>query len=316
MRPVARGARHSVRCLLLVLCAGGILAADDTWISTINLDFVKPTHWFSNAAVNEAADFSAAMSTPVEIAPSARLSMGGLLHGLLFERPAGRWALDSRAAETQSSLARRLVEYDQINAISGGDSFFAYKMPASFAPIVAAPNRVVAAASLSPTGAGGLTGNWIANASGNWSNASNWAAGTIPDGANSNAHFDTFNISTNVTVTLDTSRTVGELFLGDTDGTHSYTIAPGAGTSLTFDNGSNAPSILTQSSTSAGDTVSAPLVLANSLDVTNQSANVLTVSGKFPRAPRSRRSPSFRFRAVTSTSPATSITARAIFSSA
>lgn len=281
MKLVAKGARRSLRCLLLVICAGGILAADDTWISTISVDFVKPGHWFSSAAINDPADFSAAANVPAEIASRARMSMSGLIHGLLFERPAGRWALDARAADAQSSLARRLVEFDQINAISGGDNFFAYKMPASFAPMVAAPNRVLAAAVI-PTGPSAVTatnGDWISNASGNWGTAANWQGGVIADGAGGIAHFDTLDITTVVTVSLDTSRTIGELYVGDTNGTHRYSISPVGATSLTFDSGTDAPAVLQQSSTSAGDTMAAPIFLATSLNVTNNSSNVLTISG-------------------------------------
>ena len=148
MRPVTRGAWRSIRWLLLVVCAGGILAADDTWISATKFNFVRPSHWFSHTAASAEADVPAALNVPVEITPRARISMGGLLHGLLFDRPAGRWALDSRAPETQSSLARRLVEFDQIKQISGGDNFRRYTMPASFAPIVAAPRMAITTAEL------------------------------------------------------------------------------------------------------------------------------------------------------------------------
>src|SRR2546423_1800611 len=60
--------------------------------------------------------------------------------------------------------------------------------------------------------------DWVSNASGNWSNAANWLSGFIADGAGASASFDTLNITTNVTVTLDTSRTIGSLYVGDING--------------------------------------------------------------------------------------------------
>jgi hypothetical protein len=280
MRPVTRGAWRSVRCLLLVICAGGILAADDTWVSAISFSFVKPSHWFSSTAAGAEADLPAAMTVPVDLAPRARISMGGLLHGLLFDRPAGRWALSSRAAEASSSLPRRLVEFEQINAVFGGNNSFAYQSTTSFAPIVAAPSRLITPAELSPTGPSAVTasGNWISNASGNWGTAANWQGGVIADGAGNNADFSTLNITSDVTVTLDSSRTIGSLTVGDLDGTHRYTIAPSGGSILTFDNVSNRP-VLQQSATSTGDTISVPILTKSDLDINNLSSNTLTISG-------------------------------------
>ena len=124
-------------------------------------------------------------------------------------------------------------------------------------------------------------GSWVANASGNWGNAANWAAGVIADGAGALADFNTLNITTDVTVSLDTSRTIGELYIGDTNGTHRYTIAPVSGTALTFDSGvafQNA--ILQQSATSGGDTVAANIFLNSDLDINNlSSSNPFQITG-------------------------------------
>jgi hypothetical protein len=283
MSPVTKGAWRSVRVLLLVICAGGILAADNSWISAVNADLLNPNRWFSSAAANDAVEASAAVNFPVDLAPRARMSMDGLLHGLLFERPAGRWAFNSRAVEGRSSLARRLVEFDQINPISGGDNSFAYRMAASFAPIVEAPPAVTAHSVASPTvpSAPTASGTWNANASGNWGNSGNWSGGVVADGAGNTASFNTLDITTDVTVTLDTSRTIGAVFIGDTDETHRYIIAPSGGSSLTFDSGVPfGSSELQQSSTSAGDIIAVNLFLNSSLEILNSSAtNPLTISG-------------------------------------
>src|ERR1700760_3851959 len=59
-------------------------------------------------------------------------------------------------------------------------------------------------------------GTWINTAGGNWSAGTNWQGGTIAGGADSTADFSTLNITSNVSVHLDGSRTVGNLKFGDT----------------------------------------------------------------------------------------------------
>jgi autotransporter-associated beta strand protein len=283
MKPITKGAWRSVRCFLLVACAGGVLAADDTWVSTLNVDFVNPRHWFSSEVSTDAAEISAAIAVHVDTAQGAQLSMGGLINGLLFARPAGRWALDPSAVETRSSLGRRLVEFDQINPVSNGDSFITFHAPASSSSFAAVTGPVSTEGSAGPASPTAITasGNWISNASGNWGNAANWQGGVVADGAGNSAHFDLLNITTDVTVTLDTSRTIDEVYLGDTNGTHRYTIAPVGGTSLTFDSG--APftrSLLQQSSSSGGDTVAANIFVNNDLDINNfSSSNPFQITG-------------------------------------
>src|SRR5690242_1688656 len=67
-------------------------------------------------------------------------------------------------------------------------------------------------------------GIWTANASGNWSDPSKWASGTIADGGGK-ADFTTVNIGQTRTVTIDTaSRTVRDIEIGDTNGTDHYVI--------------------------------------------------------------------------------------------
>ncbi|HEX8490226.1 MAG TPA: hypothetical protein VF626_04350 [Chthoniobacterales bacterium] len=275
MKTIAKGASRLGRCFILVACAGGVLAADNSWVGTFDFGFVSPNHWFSSEASTNPTEASIAVDFPSELDPRAQMSMGGLINGLLFARPTSRWTLDSRALEPRSSLGRRIVEFDQINPVSAGDSFSSYEMPASFAPIVAATTNAPASPS-----ALAASGTWIANASGNWSTPGNWAGGVVADGAGSAASF-TFNITTDVTVTLDTSRTIGSVFIGDLDGTQRYTIAPSGGSSLTFDSGDpNLSSSLQQTITSAGDTVAVNILLNNNLDILNLSpTNAFTITG-------------------------------------
>ena len=90
------------------------------------------------------------------------------------------------------------------------------------------------------TGAGGTSGNspevsatpllagngiWISTADGNWGAAANWNGSAIASGPNSTADFSTIRLSSNLTVTLDTARTISGLSFGDTTATYDWTLA-------------------------------------------------------------------------------------------
>src|SRR4051794_37114047 len=125
-------------------------------------------------------------------------------------------------------------------------------------------------------------GTWIFNTNATlqlWSNSANWAGGIIADGGGK-ADFSTLNITGARAVQVDTARTVGRLDIGDTDNLQAYTMSAAAGISLTFDNTANsADAQLNETAGSAGDTISAPLILTSTLDITNASPNTLTLSG-------------------------------------
>jgi autotransporter-associated beta strand protein len=127
-------------------------------------------------------------------------------------------------------------------------------------------------------------GTWNTDASGNWSTAADWSSNpTVPGGAGSNVGL-TFNITASRTITIDTtSRTVGTLTIGDTNTTNSYTLAASGGASLIMDN-SGSGAAINQISTSKGDTISAPISMADvntttALTISNASTNNLTLSG-------------------------------------
>ena len=281
MKSVTKGAWRSIRCLLLIACAGGVLAADNTWVSRVNLPFASFNEWFTSA--NNSSDAPAVFDYSVADRPQTGMSMGGLLHGLLFARPAGQWALDSRIAGSRSSLGRRIVEFDQINQISSSDNFISYNAPASFSSMAAITGPVTTEGTAGPASPSALTANgtWILNASGNWGTSTNWSGGVIADGSGNIADFTSVNITTDVTVSLDTSRTIGHVTIGDTNGTHHYTIAPVSGTTLTFDTGAPfSNSILQQSSTSGGDTIAANVFVKNDLHLNNlSSSNPFQITG-------------------------------------
>jgi autotransporter-associated beta strand protein len=123
-------------------------------------------------------------------------------------------------------------------------------------------------------------GSWNVNASGDWSLATNWLSSNIADGAGATGNF-LFDITTGRTITIDgavASRTLGIMNIGDANATNNYTIGTSGGGTLTFDNGGSTAQLNTVS-TSANNTISAPVVLTSSLDVSNASANTTTISG-------------------------------------
>jgi hypothetical protein len=202
--------------------------------------------------------------------------MGGLLEGLLFSRPAHRtgWGLEEAATELTSAW---LTQQDAPLVTQRSPDF---PTPGMFAPLssprMSAQEFVQAPDGGPPTG----PGFWIANASGNWSTGANWKDGIVASGATAPAHFDTLNITTDVTVTLDNTRGIGELHVGDTNGTHRYTIKPGSGTQRLIFDSLGATSVLHQTSTSAGDTISVPIFLNNDLAISNASTtNPFQISG-------------------------------------
>jgi autotransporter-associated beta strand protein len=125
-------------------------------------------------------------------------------------------------------------------------------------------------------------GTWIGNSAGtqNWSDTTKWSGGAVADGGGF-ANFSTLNITAARNVTIDTtSRTVRRIDIGDTNASHSYTIAASGGASLIFDNTANSANAqLNQVVNSNGDTISAPVLLNSSLDITNASSAALTISG-------------------------------------
>ena len=125
-------------------------------------------------------------------------------------------------------------------------------------------------------------GTWIFNTNNNpapWSTTTNWSGGIVADGGGF-ANFSTIDITGGRNPDIDTtSRTVRRIDIGDTNNTHSYTISASGGASLIFDNTANSANAqLNEIITSHGDTISAPIVLNSSLDITNASAATLTLS--------------------------------------
>ncbi len=108
----------------------------------------------------------------------------------------------------------------------------------------------------------------------------NWGAGNpFPDTAGSFANMIT-NLTGDQTVELNTTATVGNLSLGDADGSNKFTIAAGTGGVLDLNGGSGMEASLSQTATSAANEISAPLQFSSFTEIVNTSSTAaLTLSG-------------------------------------
>jgi fibronectin-binding autotransporter adhesin len=115
-------------------------------------------------------------------------------------------------------------------------------------------------------------GIWIPLSGGTWGSASNWTNSYIPGLPGDTASFSS--ATTSSTVTLDGSRTVGDVNFNSLS---SYTISPGSGGSLILQAPGGTASI---TDIQGNDTISAPVVLNSNTTLTEESnGNVFTISG-------------------------------------
>jgi fibronectin-binding autotransporter adhesin len=115
-------------------------------------------------------------------------------------------------------------------------------------------------------------GIWIPTGGGTWNSAANWTDSSIPNTPNSTASFS--NASTASIITLDGSRTVGEVNFNNSN---SYTISPGTGGSLIMQSVTGSAAI---TDNAGNHTISAPIVLNSNTTVTEESnGNIFTLSG-------------------------------------
>ncbi|WP_265592841.1 autotransporter-associated beta strand repeat-containing protein [Verrucomicrobium sp. BvORR034] len=80
----------------------------------------------------------------------------------------------------------------------------------------------------------GQTFSWTNTTTGDWNNSANWSPSGVPNGASSQAQI-TNAISANAIVNLNLAVTLGDLTIGESDGTHAFWIRPTvANGTLTF----------------------------------------------------------------------------------
>src|SRR5882672_8293777 len=88
-------------------------------------------------------------------------------------------------------------------------------------------------------------GIWNVDADGLWSDTANWSGGTIATGAGNTADFGTPPITAEPTVTLDISRTIGTLNIGETALSYVYqNFKSTNGSVFTMSNGGSTPNLI------------------------------------------------------------------------
>ncbi len=147
---------------------------------------------------------------------------------------------------------------------------------------------LVAAVVLVHSVAFAANGNWNVDAGGNWSDTSKWSPAAVPGTATGDVVSLTYNIGAARTVTIDGgSRLLGTLNIGDaTTPFAAYTLAANGGGNVSFNNAGLGASLV-QLTTTAADTISAPIGLADNLSVTNVSGSTVTISGAISGAGKS-----------------------------
>jgi len=108
------------------------------------------------------------------------------------------------------------------------------------------------------------SGTWTNTVTGNWSVGGNWSGGIVADGPGSTADFSTVDITSAVTIHLDSTRTNGNLTFGD--------ITTNSAAGWTLDNNGNGANILTL----AGGT---PTISVNALGGTNVATISCVIAG-------------------------------------
>jgi autotransporter-associated beta strand protein len=116
-------------------------------------------------------------------------------------------------------------------------------LPAA-AVVLACVARVVCAAD----------GTWNTDGNGNWSDTTKWDSNIVADGAGATAHFDNAALSAARTITLDSSRTIGNLYFDDKNASSQYRYTVQGSNTLTLQ-GSSTPELRVVADTSTSDNV-------------------------------------------------------------
>jgi len=118
------------------------------------------------------------------------------------------------------------------------------------------------------------TGTWSQSTAGtyNWSTTGNWTGGVVADGANNTANFTTSGLTGDITVNLDTARTIGNLVFDNPTNTYYWNVT-GTNT-LTLSN-TTTPTIAVNNGNIAA-TVAVPLAGTQGLTKTGPGALILS----------------------------------------
>ncbi len=143
------------------------------------------------------------------------------------------------------------------------------------------PSHLLAAVLL--TSAPGLradSGTWTSTANGTWGDSANWLNSIVADGAGNTADFNTIEVvGTDRTVSLDSSRTIGNLIFGDTTPSHGWLLNNnGSAANILTLAGPTAPTI-TVNPLGSGRAATISLSLAGTQGFTKDGAGTLALSG-------------------------------------
>lgn len=127
----------------------------------------------------------------------------------------------------------------------------------------------IALLALATQSASAQNGTWTNRTSSIWSAATNWSAATVANGQDSTANFSTLAALTNITVTLDSPRTLGNLKFGVLT-TNTYLV--GANT-LTLSTSANQPTVTVTNQTA---TLGVPLTSSQQVLINGQSSVIVT----------------------------------------
>lgn len=122
--------------------------------------------------------------------------------------------------------------------------------------------------------ASALDGVWSNPGGGSWTAQSNWSGNLVAGGVQADADFSGINLSSDATITLNGSRTVGNLSFGDVAPSHDWSLRKGVSGGLTLDvtNGNPVVTVLNQCATLGVD-------LAGNEGLTKDGQGTLVLSG-------------------------------------
>ncbi|HYG24105.1 MAG TPA: autotransporter-associated beta strand repeat-containing protein [Verrucomicrobiae bacterium] len=162
---------------------------------------------------------------------------------------AGRYT--NTQATTQGGFS-----FDQVGFLSGGSTWTAAGGVFTFSNVAVTLGQF-------------SDGSWVADADGTWSVTNNWAGGLAANGAGFIADFTGVNLTADRTVTLDSSRSIGQLRFGSPAGLNNWNLNASGGSILRLNTGITSPAgapVLAVNQNSV--TINAPLVSSNGLTKT------------------------------------------------
>lgn len=119
--------------------------------------------------------------------------------------------------------------------------------------------------------------NWLPTAAGTyqWNTLTNWSANPVINAAEATLNLGN-NIAGHQTINLTTAVTIGNLYIGDSNKSHRFTLASSGG-SLTFDNLTDSAKITKL--TGLSDTISATLAFTSNIVINQSASGSLSLTG-------------------------------------